>query len=200
MSVNLNDAAPDAATSPSEELPASGPAPLASSLPPPLPPFSLPPPLPNPQPVDKDWEDFESFAGKNAGQFRGAWASTVGAFCWLGFFAPVIWFLYRKMYGIATAILFFPIGLALLFPAMHVSQYLGIVISCIGGIFGRRLYIVQARGIIAELRGFAEPDEDIRDQIAAAGGVSFGAGIIGSVLSTLLVAVMIANNLMGKPH
>ncbi len=129
-------------------------------------------------------EDLRRFAGRNAQPFldvydagRTGWRSR----CWPGFFFPAIWFLYRKLYGLAAFAIFWPVVWAFVEVPSSWNTAISLVPSFLG-MRGRRLYVDKASKIIVQIRKSASNEEDALASIEAAGGVSIGGAIFGSLL------------------
>ena len=152
---------------------------------------------PEPQPAppeDVEREDFVAFVGasglsKFTVVFDGLRSGRRGLWlCWPGVFAPQIWLLYRKLY-LGAAVAFVSPVLRSLFHATSFVQTVGGTCVWIGtGLLGRRLYVAHARRVIAQLRREEGSDDEIRERIRAAGGVSRPGAGIGAAF-TLAVSV-----------
>jgi Protein of unknown function (DUF2628) len=106
-----------------------------------------------------------------------------------GFFFPVVWFLYKKMYLQASAVVLVPIVLSLMHAPSIIVRGSGLVVSLLGAV-GPRLHTVKARRIIAEIRAAAPDDATARLTIGQAGGVSTAGAVLGAfvTISVLMIA------------
>jgi hypothetical protein len=138
-------------------------------------------------------QDIWLFAGPNAEKFfrtgpEGKGDGIPFLPCWPGFFMPLPWFLYRKMYLCATSC-FIPV----LVVGLHVPAFLTIIVGCLpcllGGM-GRWLYVVAARRKIAEIRDRLPSDKDARAVIAMAGGISVAGAALGATITVLGLLVV----------
>ena len=137
--------------------------------------------------------DLAAFVGVNVEKFVPSYRPGGGRRwfrpCWPGFFFPVAWFLYRKMYGWAA----FACALPIFASTMNFGSFTTVLTAApsLVGLAGRPLYVVGARSVIARLRGGAgdRPDEDLRRLLAEAGGVSTAGAIVGGLIVVLGFAV-----------
>lgn len=165
--------------------------------PPPLPGLTadvgLIPPSPD-EPLDRS--DLAVFIGPNAERFisvlglagarrRGRWT------CWPGFFFPIAWFMYRKMYGWAALACALPIfasvmNFGLLKPAL-------IGLPTVVGLAGRRVYVGGALRTIARIRASqsGRSEDALRQTLARAGGVSVAGAIVGGAIVLCAFAVQL---------
>ena len=167
-------------------------------------PIAQPPPIGGPpagvdpvQPVADELppsSDFARFVGPNLEKFAPASGSTrmrrfFGRPCWPGFFFPVAWFMYRKMYGWAALACALPIFAGV----MNFGGFKPVLISLptVAGLAGRKLYRVGARRTIARIRVSlsGRSEEALGETLARAGGVSVPGAIVGGAI--VLVAVVI---------
>lgn len=161
----------------------------------------LTPPNPN-EPAESD--DFTTFIGPNADKFaplfapggtRRRWRR---APFWPGFFFPLAWFMYRKMYGWAAFACALPIFVGL----VNLGAFQRVLMSAptLAGLAGRSLYAVQARRTIARIRAGnpGRPEEEVRQLIASAGGVSNAGAIVGGAI--MFCASVIALIAVFKAH
>jgi hypothetical protein len=139
--------------------------------------------------------DLALFVGPNVEKFVCGPGSSgprrfAGRACWPGFFFPLAWFMYRKMYGWAALACTLPI----LASAMNFGPLKPVLISLptIGGVAGRRFYVVGARRTMARIRASLTggSEDELRDTLARAGGVSVPGAIIGGEI--LLCAIGMA--------
>jgi hypothetical protein len=131
--------------------------------------------------------DLQAFVGPNhetffsifdQGNFRG---SRKG--CWPGFFFPLAWFMYRKMYGWAALVCALPIFASVLDfglfqrPLIAASSFLGLA--------GRHIYVLQAQRTVARIRavGRFQSEEEVRRTLARAGGVSTAGAAVGGAIA-----------------
>jgi hypothetical protein len=134
--------------------------------------------------------DLRLFAGANANAFvrmanaRDTGSLGVAAICWPGFFFPVAWFLYRKMYGCAAITVLAPV---LVHVPGEIAPWIGFSFAFLGA-FGHWLYLAKARKTIAEIRAVAPDEASAREAIARAGGVSIGGAFIGALLVAAFLA------------
>ncbi len=131
-------------------------------------------------------EKFASVFGSAGGRRSGRWT------CWPGFFFPLAWFMYRKMYGWAALACALPIFAGVL--DFGVFQRLLMSAPSFIGLAGRRIYVLQAQRTIARVRaaGQGQPEEELRQALARAGGVSAAGAIVGGavMLCALVVGVI----------
>lgn len=139
-------------------------------------------------------EDLRLFAGRNAQAFldvydagRTGW----GQRCWAGFFFPQVWFLYRKLYGMAAFTIFWPIVWAFVHVPSSWNSAIALVPSFLG-LRGRKLYVDKAKKVITQIRKGASSEEDAKTSVEAAGGVSIAGAIFGSLLLAGIVLAVIA--------
>jgi hypothetical protein len=147
---------------------------------------------------DTDGEDdMRLFAGPNAQDFLALKSgSSSGArprakIFWPGFLAPMIWFLYRKMYLTAAAIAIGPMAFALVIHSDFLSKAIGFGLAAVGGM-GPRIYVAQAASTIARIRASARDEDEARALIVRAGGVSLSGAVIGGVIMLSMVALAVA--------
>jgi len=102
--------------------------------------------------------------------------------CWPGFFFPPAWFMYRKMYGWAALACALPIFAGVL--DFGVFQRVLIGAPSFIGLAGRRIYVAEARKTIARVRaaGQGRPEEEVRQTLARAGGVSTAGAVVGGAI------------------
>jgi hypothetical protein len=103
--------------------------------------------------------------------------------------SPFVWFLYKKMYLQASAVVLVPIVLSLMHAPSIIVRGSGLVVSLLGAV-GPRLHTVKARRIIAEIRAAAPDDATARLTIGQAGGVSTAGAVLGAfvTISVLMIA------------
>jgi hypothetical protein len=106
-----------------------------------------------------------------------------------GFFFPVAWFLYKKMYLQASVVVLLPIFLSLLNTPNAILRGAGLFVSLFGA-FGPRFHAAKARRLIAEIRATAPDDAIARMTIRQAGGVSIAGAVLGAfvTISVLMIA------------
>jgi hypothetical protein len=109
----------------------------------------------------------------------------------LGFFFPIVWFLYKKMYLQASIIVLFPILLSLLQMPNAILRGMGLLVSLFGA-FGPRLHTAKGRRTIAEIRAAVPDDATARLTIGQAGGVSVAGAVLGVLvtISVLMIALV----------
>jgi hypothetical protein len=126
--------------------------------------------------VGPNVEKFVSFFGSAGRRRISRWA------CWPGFFFPVAWFMYRKMYGWAALACALPI----LAGVMNFGPFRPALagLPTLVGVLGRRVYLAGARRTIARVRASlsGRPEEELRETLAHAGGVSIPGAIIGGAI------------------
>ncbi|MBV9520999.1 MAG: hypothetical protein JO068_23090 [Hyphomicrobiales bacterium] len=130
-------------------------------------------------------EDLRLFAGRNAQVFLDVYdagrAGWKGHRCWAGFFFPQVWFLYRKLYGMAAFSIFWPIAWAFVHVPSSWNTGIALVPAFLGS-SGRMLYVTKAKKIIAQIRKGTFSEEDAKESIEAAGGVSIAGAVLGLLL------------------
>jgi hypothetical protein len=132
------------------------------------------------------------FIGHNAEAFLPSWIARgerllkFRELCWAAFFAPIAWFLYRKMYAWAALAVLAPAVSQMLFRSALVQTAMALVIS-IAGLGGRRLYLRHADALIREITSEASADE-ARSMIQRAGGTSPAGAWIGAVIMLAIFA------------
>jgi hypothetical protein len=139
-------------------------------------------------------EDLRLFAGRNAQAFLDAYGAGRTGWrgqCWAGFFFPQVWFLYRKLYGMAAFTVFWPIAWAFVHIPSSWGHGLSMVPSILG-LQGRLLYVTKAKKVITQIRKGASSEEDAKTSIEAAGGVSIAGAVFGSLLLAGCVLAVIA--------
>jgi hypothetical protein len=109
---------------------------------------------------------------------------------WAGFFFPVPWLFYRKLYGHGSAALAATLVCALLGSSL-VSAIVGIAISSLVMRYGKRLYIEHALSAVAlaDRRGLAGGER--ASYLRRSGGLSPLGLVVGVVLFVLPIAWMI---------
>jgi hypothetical protein len=136
--------------------------------------------------VGPNVEKFASVFGSAGGRRRRRWT------CWPGFFFPLAWFMYRKMYGWAALACALPIFAGVL--DFGVFQRLLMSAPSFIGLSGRLIYAVQVRRTIARIRaaGRGQPEEELRQALVRAGGVSAAGAIVGGAIMVcaLVIGVM----------
>ena len=104
-------------------------------------------------------EDLRLFAGRNAQAFLDAYGAGRTGWrgqCWAEFFLPQVWFLYRKLYGMAAFTVFWPIAWAF----VHIPSSWGHGLSTgprSSGLQGRSLYVTKAKKVITQIFVKARP-------------------------------------------
>jgi hypothetical protein len=136
--------------------------------------------------------DLRLFFGPNAEVFlsaierRKAGRWFVGP-CWPGFFFPAAWFLYRKFYGWAALCCIVPI----LATTLNFGEFGRALLVAPGllGLQGRRLYVATAGTTIARIRASSQNEEEARETIRRAGGVSIAGAVLGGLLASIAIAL-----------
>jgi len=166
-------------------------------------PVALPPPLVEPAadadliPLSADEllrrSDLALFVGPNVEKFisvlRSAGGRRGGGWaCWPGFFFPLAWLMYRKMYGWAALACALPIFAAILNFGPFKPVLVGL--PTLIGLAGRRIYVAGAQRTVARVRAYllGRPEEDLRETLARAGGVSVAGAIVGGAIILCTVA------------
>ena len=159
---------------------------------------------PSHQPDSMEWDDLSRFIGKNAEAFRSiageksARRTSIAANCWPAFFVPGAWFLYRKMYGLAAIATLSPMVLYLILPSPVVLRWLGFFIGLVG-LQGKRLYLRHAQQLINSVNSYARDEDERRDLISRAGGVSVAGAWIGAIITLTLTAMPFFVRYLFKP-
>jgi hypothetical protein len=129
--------------------------------------------------------DLAVFVGPNAGKFVSVSGSAGGrsrVACWPGFFFPVAWFMYRKMYGWAALACVLPIFAGV----MNFGPFKPVVIGLptVAGLLGRRVYVAGARRTIVRIRAplSDRAEDELREALERAGGVSVPGAIVGGAI------------------
>jgi hypothetical protein len=133
--------------------------------------------------------DLAAFIGANAETFMPSYdldgRTRWRGLCWPGFFFPVAWFMYRKMYGWAALACALPIigGALKLGPLASILTGA----SSLVGLAGRTVYVAGAQRTIARMRASAgdQPAEDFRRSLTEAGGVSTAGAWVGGLITVL---------------
>lgn len=131
-------------------------------------------------------DDLASFVGPNVERFYPLFGLRDGRrrllVCWPGFFFPPAWLMYRKMYGWAALACALPVLAGVL--DFGVFQRVLIGAPSFIGLAGRRIYVAEARKTIARVRaaGQGRPEEEIRQTLARAGGVSTAGAVVGGAI------------------
>jgi hypothetical protein len=145
-------------------------------------------PEPTAEPVAAGLEansDFQLFVGPNLQRFEAPPGASglrhlraLG--CWAGFFFPQAWFLYRKLYGWAALCCLLPIVAA----ALNLGGFgrLLVASTSVIGLGGRSIYIAAARRTIARIRAASRDEDDARQTIQRAGGVSIAGAVVGGLI------------------
>jgi hypothetical protein len=112
---------------------------------------------------------------------------------WAGFFFPVPWLFYRKLYGHGSAALAATLVCALLGSSLA-SAVVGIAISSLVMRYGKRLYVERALNAVAlaDQRGLSGGER--ASYLRRAGGLS----TLGLVVGLLLLVVPIAWMILGR--
>ncbi|THD47352.1 MAG: hypothetical protein E7774_04935 [Bradyrhizobium sp.] len=129
--------------------------------------------------------DFDLFVGVNVEKFPFRSGGDSGSrwrtlICWPGLLFPQAWFLYRKLYGWAALCGLLPI-VAVSFNLGEFKRVLLFAPSLIG-LLGRRIYMDFAGRTVARIRASNDREDDARDNIHRAGGVSIAGAIIGAFI------------------
>jgi hypothetical protein len=130
--------------------------------------------------------DIEAFVGPNTEKFLPLFGLQIGRrrphLCWPGFFVPLAWFMYRKMYGWAALTCALPIFATAL--DFGVLRPLMIGAPTFLGLAGRHIYVAQARQTIARIRaaGRFRSEEEMRQTLTSAGGVSTAGAMVGGAI------------------
>ena len=138
--------------------------------------------------TDTGWDEVATFIGENAHRFEATWtrlhdAALEGKFasarswCWPAFFFSFAWYFYRKQWAAGIALLMLPIIMGFVLPASH-GAAIGISVAI--GMLSKQLYIGQAVNQIDKIKARHAPGPERDNAIAAAGGFSVPAGVIGS--------------------
>jgi hypothetical protein len=135
--------------------------------------------------VGPNVEKFVSVFGSAGKRRIGRWA------CWPGFFFPLAWFMYRKMYGWAALACALPIFASV----MNFGPFKSVLVSLptVVGLAGRRVYVAGARRTIARVRASlsGRPEEELRETLARAGGVSVPGAIVGGAIVLCALAIVL---------
>ncbi|PWB83761.1 MAG: hypothetical protein C3F11_04925 [Methylocystaceae bacterium] len=137
--------------------------------------------------------DLKLFVGSEADFFLRLWrAQCEGSggrepLHWASVLAPIVWFLYRKMYLTAAALTIAPVIVSFVFHSDALSKALPVALAVMGGM-GPRIYVLCAQRTIAEIRGRGLSEEEARATIVKAGGVSLPGAAIGALI---MVAALI---------
>jgi hypothetical protein len=142
-------------------------------------------------------EDIKLFIGPNADGFLDLWraqrnhAAGNTRLYWVSFLAPMVWFLYRKMYLTAAVMTITALAVSFVFHSDTISKALGFAFSAIGGL-GPRFYLRSAQSTIADIRVRALSEEEAHATIARAGGVSIASAVIGGLImiSAIVLSVV----------
>ena len=136
--------------------------------------------------------DLRLFFGPNAETFltaikrrkAGRWFA---GFCWPGFLLPPVWFLYRKLYGWAAICCIVPI----LTTALNLGEFgrALILAPSLLGLRGQNLYVAGARIAIAQIRASSQSEEEARETIGRAGGVSIAGAVVGGLIASISFVV-----------
>ena len=146
-------------------------------------------------PVREDIErdDFIAFVGpSNLDKFLGLFdAQRIGRRtfrpCWPGVFIPQVWLMYRKLYVGAALAFALPIVLALFHATAAMQSFGGFCIWIAAG-RGRYVYVGHARRTIARLRAEGGGDDEIRERLGRAGGVSPAGAWVGLAFTICALA------------
>jgi hypothetical protein len=149
--------------------------------------------------ADTPWDDIAAFIGPNAEKFRPGWkrqqkkilekgyANDI-SFCWPAFFLAYVWFFYRKQWAAGALLFGLPVVIIFLFPSA--KNALGGV-SFAMALMGKGLYLQESVRKTAKISA-AEPDDAARHAaLAAAGGISWPAGIVSGMFFALSAAAAI---------
>jgi hypothetical protein len=136
--------------------------------------------------------DLRLFFGPNADTFlaaidrrkAGRWSAGP---CWPGFFFPPAWFLYRKLYGWAAVCCMAPI----LTTALNIGKFDRVFLVAVSllGLSGQRLYVAAAGATIARIRASSQSEDEARETIRHAGGVSTAGAVVGGLLASISIVV-----------
>lgn len=138
--------------------------------------------------LDRDIQggrDLRAFVGPNGDAFLNWGTSRWKNRCWAGFFLPIPWFLYRKMYGCAALVVLLPTAIAMVTHWTPLLRATGFGIMTLG-LQGRTLYRAHARRTIAVIRSIATDEAEAQTLIARAGGVSVPGAVIGAVITVAI--------------
>jgi len=141
-------------------------------------------------------DDLKLFVGRNAEPFltfydqqRGGPPRIFSALCWPAFFAPLAWYMYRRMYLYAGLIVVLGIALGTLLEKLGSGGTIGISVALAG--IAKPVYLAFARRKIAKASALATDEVDRLTRIAKAGGVSVVGAVIGTLLTVLPIVLII---------
>jgi len=144
------------------------------------------------------WEEVAAYIGPNADKFRSTWekqrnfalAQSSGkiawSFCWPAFLLSFAWFFYRKQWFIGAMLIVVPVVLSY-FTSAGGSVGVGLVLACMA----KSAYLQDAMPKIAKVKEKLPPGDSLMAALAAAGGVSRPAGIIGGICFGLLAVAAV---------
>jgi hypothetical protein len=159
---------------------------------------------PPPPPPRTETDDLRLFVGPNVGRFeqslqaRGFRRLNWKEVCWPAFFAPIPWFLYRKMYACAAAAAVVPTIAQTAFKWPGLQSAVGVAVSLVA-LRGHMFYVSHARRVVGEIRRDVADESEARALIARAGGVSIAGAWIGAIIMIALVAAALVARWLGKP-
>lgn len=141
-------------------------------------------------------DDLKLFLGRNAEPFlalydqqQGGRQSFFAMVCWPAFFAPIAWYMYRRMYLYACLIMVAGIALGMFLEKLGGGGTVGI--SVVLAATAKPIYLIFARRKIEKAGGQATDEVDRLKRIAKAGGISVVGAIIGTILTVLPIVLII---------
>jgi Protein of unknown function (DUF2628) len=143
--------------------------------------------------------DLAAFVGPHADSYLSVYdkmqqqsKAWVASWSWPGFFAPVVWLFYRKLYLYGALCFFIPVAVALLFD-MTAGAGVAIVIA----VSAKAWYVSTGLRRIAEADQLELKGEERRDFLRQVGGVSPTAGWIVGLLHVAFAMWYIGDGITG---
>lgn len=148
---------------------------------------------------DRVRADLAAFFGPHADAYLGVYdkmqrraKAWVASWSWPGFFAPIVWLFYRKLYLYGALCLALPIVLALVFdPSAGAGVAIVIALSA------KAWYVSAGLRRIAEADRLELEDAERREFLRRVGGVSPSAGWIVGILHIAIALLAIAQLFAG---
>ena len=144
------------------------------------------------------------FIGRNTEKFLKLYDKTNGdlsklamGWTWPGFFVPFPWMLYRKLYLEAAVVIFVPIALTFIFPALADAGSVGLTIMV--AVMGKSYYLQRADRKIKAILDEGGTVEETEARIAQAGGVSPASAWIGGAIMVALISLALVGALQELP-
>lgn len=115
----------------------------------------------------------------------------VVSWSWPGFFAPIVWLFYRKLYLYGALCLFIPVAIALFFD-LSAGSAIAVVIA----VSAKTWYVSAGLGRLAEADQLELHGEERSDFLRRTGGVSPTAGWLLGLLHVAIALLFVAQSIV----